>query len=74
MLGEPARALAVTQEASTTNDAFFLDLLWSPTGVAARKLPQFPEFVRKIGFAELWDEYGAPDDCQRKGQGDYVCE
>ena len=42
--------------------------------MSPRKLPQFSEFVRKIGLAAYWDKYGPPDGCQRKSPGDYVCD
>jgi TolB-like protein/Tfp pilus assembly protein PilF len=74
MLGEPARALAVAQDAVTTNDALFFVQLWSLEGRAARRLPQFSEFARKVHLAEYWDKYGPPDGCGREGSGDYVCD
>jgi hypothetical protein len=74
VLGEPERALAVAQRPQTPNDSIFLVWLWSSRGAAARRLPQFPEFARKFGYTELWEKYGPPDDCHRKGPGDYVCE
>ncbi|MGH8171577.1 MAG: tetratricopeptide repeat protein, partial [Rhodanobacteraceae bacterium] len=74
MLGEPARALSVITPAPSSNDPLMLQPLWSPAGRAARKLEQFPEFVRATGLAELWDKYGMPDACQRKAPGNYVCE
>jgi tetratricopeptide (TPR) repeat protein len=73
-LGEPARALAVAQPAATGNDPLFFRTLWSPKGAAARKLPQFPEFARKVGFTEVWEKYGPPDSCKRRAPGDYACE
>jgi hypothetical protein len=48
--------------------------LWSPRGLGARTSPAFPEFAPKVGFAEVWDQYGAPDLCKKNDQGDYVCE
>jgi TolB-like protein/Tfp pilus assembly protein PilF len=74
MLGEPARALAVAQEPQASNDTLFLVWLWSSRGATARQLPQFPVFARKIGLTDVWEKYGPPDDCKRKGPGDYVCE
>ncbi|MDB5987177.1 MAG: hypothetical protein JWR16_2230 [Nevskia sp.] len=74
LLGEPARALAVAQVAPTNNDTLLMHWLWSPFGDVARRLPQFPEFVRKVGLAQLWDRYGAPDDCRRVAPDDYVCK
>ena len=74
LLGQPERALAVFQEAPTTNDALFLTTLWWREGAAARKLPQFAEFARKTHLAEFWDKYGPPDLCRKNDAGDYVCE
>jgi TolB-like protein len=71
-MGEPDLALAILEN-GTSNDAVFLALMWSPYGRDVRALPQFPAFTRRIGFAEVWDKYGAPDDCKREGAGDYVC-
>ena len=73
-LGEPARALAVAEPAATGNDPLFFRTLWSPKGATARKLPQFPEFARKVGFTEVWEKFGPPDLCRRRAPGDYVCE
>jgi tetratricopeptide (TPR) repeat protein len=73
-MAEPARALSIMQEDRlTSNDAVFLSLMWSPYGHELRTLPQFPAFVRKMGFAEVWDKYGAPDDCRRNEQSEYTC-
>jgi TolB-like protein/Tfp pilus assembly protein PilF len=74
LLGEPERALALTAVAPTSNDTLMMRWLWSPFGAAARRLPQFPEFVRKIGLAALWDRYGAPDDCHALAPLDYRCD
>jgi TolB-like protein len=73
-MGEPARALDIVGDALTSNDAVFLSLLWSPYGSDARRLPEFPAFARRIGFVEVWDKYGAPDDCRREAIGSYVCQ
>jgi hypothetical protein len=73
-LGQPARALALAQDKPTTNDSLVFPLLWSPAGRAARKLPEFAEFARRSGLAEFWDASGAPDQCRRNAQGDYICE
>jgi hypothetical protein len=48
--------------------------LWNPQSSAARRLPAFAQFARKVGFADLWDTYGAPDQCKKNSAGDYVCE
>jgi hypothetical protein len=34
----------------TTNDTCFVATLWSSYGAAARRLPAFPGFARKIGM------------------------
>jgi TolB-like protein len=74
LLGEPERALAVAQNPQTINDTLFTSWLWSPYGTSARKLPQFPEFVRKLGLAELWDQRGPPPGCRRLAPADYACD
>lgn len=43
-------------------------------GRAARCQPEFPVFVRKVGFAALWDKYGPPDLCVKDLAGDYACQ
>jgi len=73
-MGEPAEALATIEKGLTSNDAVFLAFLWNHYGRDARTLPEFPEFVRKMGLADVWDKYGPPDDCHRVGPRDYVCE
>jgi TolB-like protein/Tfp pilus assembly protein PilF len=73
-MDEPARAVAIIQNGFTSNDAVFLSLMWSPYGINVRALPEFPEFARKVGFADVWEKYGAPDDCRRVAPRDYICE
>jgi len=46
---------------------------WSPQRAAARRLPGFAAFARTMGFAALWDKFGAPDLCSRNEAGDYRC-
>jgi len=72
-LAEPARALALVEDPQTSNDTLFMVWLWSSHGTVARTLAQFPEFARKTKLTQIWEKYGAPDDCERKGPGDYVC-
>ncbi len=48
--------------------------MWSHYGRNVRALPEFPAFARQIGFADVWEQYGPPDDCHRVGPRDYVCE
>jgi len=73
LLGAPDDALAMIAARPLNSDAWHT-ALWSPRGQAARTSPAFPEFARKVGFAELWDQYGPPDLCKKNEQGDYVCE
>ena len=73
-LGEPARALAITREQASQNDSTYQVLLWTPYGRQARLLPQFSEYVRKVGFAAVWDRYGEPDYCHKQASGEYECE
>jgi TolB-like protein/Flp pilus assembly protein TadD len=73
-LGQPERTLALLQEGPTGNDALVFGVLWGPFGRAARALPAFPEFVRKVGLAEYWDRHGPPDGCRRLGTLDYRCD
>ena len=73
VLGEPARALEVIQSGPTSSSIWTLGL-WHPRGLAARRLPEFAGFARKIGLAQAWDQYGPPDGCRREAGGDYVCD
>mgnify|MGYP003489919569 FL=1 len=73
ILGEPARALEVIQAEPTWSGIWELSL-WHPRGLAARRLPQFAEFARRVGFAAAWDKYGPPDGCRKTKGGDYVCD
>ncbi|MGB9429485.1 MAG: hypothetical protein WCC11_06350 [Gammaproteobacteria bacterium] len=72
-LGRPQRVLDVIALGLTDNDGALFPYLWSPAGQAARRLPTFAAFARKVGFAALWDKYGPPDDCSKNAAGDYVC-
>jgi hypothetical protein len=38
------------------------------------RAPGFPEFIRRMGLADYWDEFGPPDNCKKAGNGDYTCE
>jgi TolB-like protein/tetratricopeptide (TPR) repeat protein len=73
-LGEPARGLAIAQAGPTANDSLPFGVIWSPHGRAARALPGFPEFVRRVGLADLWEEHGPADGCRRVAPRDYRCE
>jgi len=72
--GEPARALALAASGLTDDEgSFFMDL-WGPLGLAGRRAPEFAEFARRTGLADVWDRYGPPDACRRVGPRDYVCK
>jgi TolB-like protein/Tfp pilus assembly protein PilF len=71
-LGEPDEGLRVVVTLPISSNVWHA-ALWSPRGQAVRTSPAFPEFARKVGFAELWDKHGPPDLCQKNDQGDYVC-
>ena len=74
LLREPERALAVALQGQTNNDSPLFFWLWTKWGRDARHLPQFSDFARQVGWADLWDQYGTPDLCQRRAPRDYVCE
>jgi tetratricopeptide (TPR) repeat protein len=73
-MNEPARAITVSRDRPTSNDALYMGLLWSPYGEAMRTRPEFPDYARATGFTQVWDRYGAPDDCRRVAIGDYACQ
>ena len=72
--GQNERALQVILQGPSSDDAGLFIYLWSPQDRDARRLPAFAQFARKVGFADLWDKYGAPDLCKKNSAGDYVCE
>ena len=74
MLGKPERALSAVLKLPDIDNSDFFARLWSRNGTQARALPEFPEFLQKMGLVELWDKYGAPDHCRKDAKGDYVCE
>jgi len=72
-LGDPEEGLRVVADFPTSSNNWHA-ALWSPRGKAARASPAFPDFARKAGLAELWDQYGPPDLCKKDSNGDYRCE
>jgi TolB-like protein/Tfp pilus assembly protein PilF len=70
----PERVLAVAQPRLTNNETFLFEMLWSPFGKSTRRLPAFAEFARRTGLADVWEKYGPPDWCKRRGERDYACE
>ncbi len=73
MLGKPERALSAVLKLPDIDNSDFFARLWSPNGMQARALPEFPAFLQKTGLVALWDQHGAPDICKKNGRGDYVC-
>ena len=71
---QPERALQIIALGPTSDDAGLFNYFWGPLGRDMRRLPAFAAFARKVGFADLWDKYGAPDLCKKNSAGDYVCE
>jgi tetratricopeptide (TPR) repeat protein len=71
---DPKRALPVIAQGPTTDEGGIFMRFWGAQGRAARQLPEFPAFARKVGFAELWDKYGPPDLCKKNAADDYVCK
>jgi TolB-like protein/Tfp pilus assembly protein PilF len=72
--GEPARGFALLQDRPSTNDSLVMGELFSPPLAKARRAPEFPEFLRRMGLAAYWDEAGPPDQCGKDAKGDYACE
>jgi TolB-like protein len=73
-LDEPAKALAATLAGPSDSLASIFNILWSAHGRSARCLPEFGEFARKMGLADLWEKYGPPDRCHRVAPRDFACE
>ncbi|HWS28239.1 MAG TPA: tetratricopeptide repeat protein, partial [Xanthomonadales bacterium] len=73
-VGEPARGFSLLQDRPSTNDSLVMGELFSPPLAAARRVPEFAEFVRRMGLAAYWDEAGPPDQCRKNANGDYACE
>lgn len=74
-IGRPEQALELAVSAPLINETLFFAPLWTrPFGDAARQSGFFPEFVRRIGLAEFWRQYGPPNECRPGLDGEYVCE
>ena len=74
LLGQPRRALELLHTTSLGDTSDIFALVWSPAGKQIRALPEFPALLKEMGFIELWDKYGPPDDCRKNDKGDYSCE
>jgi TolB-like protein/Tfp pilus assembly protein PilF len=73
-LGQPRRALELVRTTRLGDSSDFFALMWSPAGKPMRALPEFPAFLKEVGFVEMWDKYGAPDLCRKTDKGEYVCQ
>ena len=71
--GDPARAFALLQDKPTNNDSLVMGELFGPPLAETRRAPEFAEFVRRMGLAAHWDEFGAPEACRKNAAGDYAC-
>jgi tetratricopeptide (TPR) repeat protein len=75
IIGEVDRGLTTFADHHTSNDAVFLgDFMGTRLVPEVWASPVFPEFLRKTGIAAYWDEYGAPEHCEKLANGDYRCE
>jgi TolB-like protein len=71
-LGRTEQALQLTASRRLSHP-MYLALLWGPYGKSTRSHTEFSAFARSIGFAAVWDIYGAPDMCRKADNGAYVC-
>lgn len=71
-MGEVGRGLELAKYV-TANDSMVLSEMFRRDS-EIKGAPEFPEFARRSGLAELWDTRGAPDNCRKNDKGDYVCE
>ncbi len=72
-LKQYARALDLFGGRMTSDDAGVMLRMWAPDKAPMRALPQFTEAARKLGWIEAWEQYGAPDACERLGPRRYQC-
>ena len=70
--GEFARGFSLWGGQRGTNDALIASELFGHM-TQARHSPGFPALARKMGWAELWDHAGPPDQCRKDTHGDYFC-
>jgi len=73
--GEAARAFSLAQSSLASNaNSLVMGEVFGPSLAQARRVPEFPEFVRRMGLAAYWDEVGPPDQCRKASNGDYSCD
>ena len=73
-IAEPAKALAIVRDYKLSDSTDYFSLLWSPLGDATRRLPQFQDTMRQMGYYAVWNQYGAPDRCRKLGPDNYACD
>jgi TolB-like protein/Tfp pilus assembly protein PilF len=72
-LNQFPRALEAFAERVSTDDAGVSFRIWAPDAAPMRRLPQFSEAARRIGWVDAWEKYGPPDLCTRSAPGAYKC-
>ena len=72
--GEVERGFALSEHAATNNESLLMSGLFSGLDPNILSTPAFSDFVRKIGLAGYWDEFGSPDSCRKDDSGEYVCK
>lgn len=73
-MGEVQRGFDAVREKPTSNDSMAVSELFSGLVPEVMHAPGFPEFIRKMGLADYWDEFGPPENCSKSSNGDYTCE
>ena len=71
--GQLDRAMKLYARAPTSNDALVNGALFRGLWPEVLASPEFPAMARKVGWAELWDDHGAPDMCSKAANGDWQC-
>lgn len=72
--GEVERGFALSEHAATNNESLLMSGLFSGLDPNILSTPAFSDFVRKIGLAGYWDEFGSPDSCRKDDSGEYACK
>jgi adenylate cyclase len=71
--GDPEFAMDAMEKGNEINAAGLFKI-WFPVMKEVRQTPRFKEFVRKIGLADYWKEFGWPDLCRPIGDDDFECD
>ena len=68
-IGQAEKALDIAMRyAAPDQEAINLETIWMPEGAALRRLPGFPDLMKKVGLVDYWKQYGWPDDCRPVGE------